>query len=211
MIREILGKKIGMTQILDEDASLIAATLVEIKPVCILETVSYPKGLRVKIGCFKVPKERINKVSKPILGYFKKLGIEPYKVIREVTADDENKLERTQQVGTDFFKQGDVVSVQVKSKGRGFQGGMKRWGWRGGPGGHGSTSHRRIGSSGATTYPGRIIKGIHMPGHMGNRYVTIKNIKVLRIDQKKELVFLRGAIPGSINSVVLIKKVGDSR
>jgi len=145
------------------------------------------------------------------LGYFKKLGIEPYKVIREVTADDENKLERTQQVGTDFFKQGDVVSVQVKSKGRGFQGGMKRWGWRGGPGGHGSTSHRRIGSSGATTYPGRIIKGIHMPGHMGNRYVTIKNIKVLRIDQKKELVFLRGAIPGSINSVVLIKKVGVSR
>lgn len=210
MIREILGKKLGMTQIFDKDANLLASTLVLIKPACVLEKVSLPKGLRAKIGCFEVSKERMSKVKKPQLGYFKKIGIVPYKVIRQVMVDDDSKLELKKEIGVDIFKVGDIVNVRAKSKGRGFQGGMKRYGWHGGPGSHGSTSHRRIGSVGATTYPGRVVKGHHMPGHMGNRYITIQNLKVLKIDKAKEVIFLQGAIPGWRNSVVLIKKMNKS-
>ena len=207
MIKEIVGKKLGMTQVFDENANLVATTLIEVKPVCVLEKITYPKGVRARIGCFKIGEKRVAKVKKPVLGYFTKLGVAPYKLIKEVQVEDEEALELKKEVGIDIFSENTIVNVRAKSKGRGFQGGMKRHGWRGQPGSHGATSHRRLGSAGACTYPGKIIKGLHMPGHMGDCYVTIKNLKVLKIDKDKEVLFVKGAIPGAPNAVVFIKKV----
>ncbi|MBL7080958.1 MAG: 50S ribosomal protein L3 [Candidatus Omnitrophica bacterium] len=105
-----------------------------------------------------------------------------------------------------LLKIGESIDVSGTSKGRGFQGGMKRWNWSGGPGGHGSTSHRRIGSIGPSTEPGRVWKGTHLPGHMGNRRVTIQNLKIVKIDKDNNLLAIKGAIPGHINSTVRIRK-----
>jgi large subunit ribosomal protein L3 len=205
MIKEIFGKKLGMTQIFNGEGDLEAVSLVEIEPVCILEKVKYPNKTKVKIGCFKVEEKKVKKVKKSILGYFNKLGVGPYKLIREVEIEDTNNIEEKKEVGIEIFNEGDIVDVRGKTKGRGFAGGMKRHNWRGQPASHGSTTHRRIGSAGTTTYPGRILRGHRMPGHMGNVFRTIKNLKILKIDKEKKLLFIKGAIPGARGSVVKIK------
>ncbi len=207
MIREILGKKLGMTQIFDEEGNLVAVTVIEIEPACILEKIKYPTKEKVKIGCFKVPESKINKVKKPILGYFKKIGVSPYRVIKEVDFDDADGIEPKKEIGVEIFSEGELVDVRGRTKGRGFQGGMKRWGWAGQPASHGSMTHRRIGSAGASTFPGRIIKGHHMPGHMGNENRTIKNLKVIKVDKENNLLFLKGAVPGYNGATVLVRKV----
>jgi large subunit ribosomal protein L3 len=204
MIKEIFGKKIGMTQIFNEDGDLVGVTLVEIEPACILEKVEYPTKTKVKIGCFKVEEKKIDKIKKPILGYFNKLGVSPYKLIREVEPSGE-EIESKKEVGIEIFDKGDIVDVRAKTKGRGFAGGMKRHNWRGQPASHGSTTHRRIGSAGTTTYPGRILKGHRMPGHMGNVYRTIRNLEILNVDKEKGLIFIKGSVPGSRGTVVKIK------
>jgi large subunit ribosomal protein L3 len=207
MIKEIFGKKLGMTQIFDNEGNLVGVTVVEIEPACILEKVSYPSKEKVKIGCFRIPENRINKVKKPILGYFKKIELPPYKIIREVDFDSTQEIKAKQEFGVEIFKEGELVDVRARTKGRGFQGGMKRHGWSGQPKSHGSTTHRRIGSAGASTFPARIVKGHRMPGHMGNVIRTIKNIKVLKVDKEKNVLFLKGAVPGSIGCNLLIRKV----
>jgi len=207
MIRELLGKKIGMTQIFADNADFIGVTALEVEPACILEKVVYPKGIKAKVGYFKVSENKINKVKKPFLGFFKKIGVSPYKIIKEVDVEKDNEIELKKEIGVDIFKEGEFVDVRAKSKGKGFQGGMKRHGWRGQPRTHGSTTHRRIGSSGSTTFPGRIIKGLKMPGHMGDSYVTIKNLKVIKVDNQKNILYICGAVPGANGAVVSIKRV----
>jgi len=227
MIKEIYGKKIGMTQDFDVEGNLLAVTLLEVEPVCLLDKISYSTKSRVRIGCFKLNGKKISKVKKPLAGYFKKVGAEAYKLIREVApqagADfsflsekservDEPSQETTEnkrQIGIDdIFKEGDVIDVQAKTKGKGFTGGMKRHGWRGGPRTHGSTSHRRIGSAGSSAYPSRIMKGKRMPGHMGNKFRTTKNLKVLKVDKDKNILFISGCVPGARGAVVRLRKIG---
>ncbi len=208
MIREVVGKKLGMTHIFDEEANLVAITIVEIGSMCVLEKVFYPKGIKVKVGYFKVSPSKTKRIKKPLKGYFTKLGVPFYEVIKEVDIEDEKNLKVKEEFGIEVLKEGEIIDVRGKSKGRGFQGGVKRFGWQGQPKTHGSTTHRRIGSAGATTFPGRIIKGHRMPGHMGNFHCTIKNLKILKIDKEKNLLYIKGAIPGAINSKVFIKRVG---
>ena len=207
MIRELLGKKIGMTQIFAQNADFIGVTALEVEPACILEKVTYSKGVKAKVGYFKVSDNKVNEVKKPLLGFFKKIGVSPYKIIKEVDIENDDEIEPRKEMGIDIFKEGDFVNVRAKSKGKGFQGGMKRHGWRGQPRTHGSTTHRRIGSSGSTTFPGRIIKGLKMPGHMGDSYVTVKNLKVVKVDSQKNILYIYGAVPGANGAVVSIKKV----
>lgn len=207
MIKEIIGRKLGMTQVFDADANLVGVSVIEVEGACILEKVEYQKGVKAKIGCVKVPQEKIHKVKKPLLGYFRKIGTSPYKIVKEVDIEDANTLEIKKEVGIEIFSAGDSVDVRAKTKGRGFQGGMKRHGWSGQPRSHGSTTHRRIGSVGASTFPGRIIKGLGMPGHMGNRYITVKNLKVVKVDKGRNVLLVKGAIPGGNKSIVFIKKV----
>lgn len=236
MIREIYGKKIGMTQMFNEKGDLIPMTLIEMEPVYILEKVVYPTKIKAKIGCFKIKENRIGKVKKPIRGYFNKLGVSPYKLIKEVEIEkdtdfsfdkaedistevsestggedsfqEEQKVSRDpREIGVEIFSGGDIVNTRAKTKGRGFAGGMKRHHWHGQPKSHGSTTHRRIGSAGASAYPSKIIKGLNMPGHMGSSFRTIKKLKVLKVDKDKSILFIEGSIPGSRGTIVCVKKV----
>lgn len=207
MLTEILGKKIGMTQVFDGQARRIPVTVIEIDPVCILEKVIHPKTVKAKVGYKKVAAHRQDRVKKPLLGYFKKLNIAPYAVIRELSVSDPDTLEVAKEVGVEIFAEGDIVDVRAKSKGRGFQGGMKRHGWHGGKASHGSMTHRRMGSAGSNTTPGRVLRGHRMPGHMGNSYVTVKNLRVVKVDAARKDLYLEGAVPGAVNSTILIKKV----
>ena len=196
-----------MTQIFAQNADFIGVTALEVEPACILEKVTYPEGVKARVGYFKVSDNKINKVKKPLLGFFKKIGVPPYKIVKEVDVEKDNEIEPKKEIGVDILKEGEFVDVRAKSKGRGFQGGMKRHGWRGQPRTHGSTTHRRIGSSGSTTFPGRIIKGLKMPGHMGDSYVTVKNLKVVKVDSEKNILYICGAVPGAQGAVVSIKRV----
>jgi len=222
MIREIFGKKLGMTQIFDKEGSLCPVTLIEVEPVELLETIDYPKGKAARIACFKCEEKKIDKINKPVLGYFKKLGVSPHKLIREVGLLEEKvapkktegdakeevpEQKEQKEFGVELFNDGDMVDVKGRTKGRGFAGGVKRHGWHGGPASHGSMTHRRIGSNGANTDPGRVVRGHRMPGHMGNVIRVMKKLKVLKIDKEKNLLFISGSIPGHRGTVVSIKKI----
>lgn len=209
-----------MTQIFDKEGAFLGVTLVEIEPVHVLETFEHAGRKVARIGCFKCEEKKVDKIKKPVLGYFKKMGAAPYKLIREVelaaeikeskdkaASDETSPAEVQKEFGVDIFSEGSVVDVKAKTKGRGFAGGMKRHGWHGGPASHGSMTHRRIGSNGANTDPGRVVRGHRMPGHMGDVWRVMKKLKVLKIDKEKNLVFISGSIPGHRGTVVSIRKI----
>jgi large subunit ribosomal protein L3 len=195
----ILGKKIGMTQIFTPKGSRISVTAIEAGPCPILAI----KEKHLQLG-FDLAKEA--NLKKPVSAYFKKLNVAGRKFIREVLKDQPGEYKVGQELKVDIFKEGDFVDICGTSIGKGFQGGMKRWHWHGGPKTRGSTSHRRVGSIGSSTTPGRVWKGHHMPGHMGMCRVTIQNLKVVRVDSDNNLLLVKGAVPGHKNSYLIIRK-----
>jgi len=195
----ILGKKIGMTQFFTEDGSLVSVTAVEAGPCPVLAV----KEKSLQLGFDQVEEKRL---KKPIAGYFKKINVSGRKFIREVSKDPLKEYKVGEELKVDIFAPGDFVDVTGVSIGKGFQGGMKRWHWKGGPATHGHTSHRRVGSIGSTTTPGRVFRGHHMPGHMGAERVTTQNLKVVKADLENNILLIKGSIPGSKNGYVVIKK-----
>jgi len=195
----LLGKKIGRTQVYAEDGALLDVTVIEAGPCPVLAI----KERSIQIG-FDSAKE--SRVKKPLLGYFKKINVPCRKVIKEFIREESKEYKVGEELKVDLFKPGDFVDVSGISIGKGFQGGMKRWHWHGGPQTHGSTSHRRVGSIGSTTTPGRVWKGHHLPGHMGNRLTTLQNLKVIKIDAENNLLLVKGSVPGHKNSYLIIKK-----
>ncbi len=196
----LLGKKVGMTHVFTEQGDWVGVTAIEAGPCPVLAV----RDKNIQLG-FDAAKTEKN-VAKPQAGYFKKRNISVHKVIREVPRDASKEYKIGDQVTVELFKIGDFVDVIGTSLGKGFQGGMKRWNWKGGPQTHGSTSHRRVGSIGSTTTPGRVWRGHHMPGHMGNKRVTIQNLKVIKVDIENNLLLVGGAVPGHKNGYVLIRK-----
>jgi large subunit ribosomal protein L3 len=195
----ILGKKIGMTHVFSAGDRLVSVTAIEAGPCPVLAV----KEKSIQLG-FDLAKEA--RVKKPLTGYFKKLNIAPRKIIREVLKEPQQEYKVGEELKVDLFKPGDFVDVIGTSKGKGFQGGMKRWHWSGGSRTHGSTSHRRVGSLGSSTTPGRVWKGHHLPGHMGAQQVTAQNLKVVKVDAQNNLLLVEGAVPGSKNSYLMIRK-----
>ncbi len=195
----LLGKKLGMTQVFAGDGKLISVTAIEAGPCPILAV----KEKSIQVG-FDLAKE--SRTKKPLSGYFKKVNIAPRKIIRELLKSPAKEYKVAEELKVDLFKPGDFVDITGTSKGKGFQGGMKRWHWKGGPQTHGSTSHRRVGSIGSTTTPGRVWKGHHLPGHMGSRRTTVENLQVVNIDLQNNLLLVQGAVPGAKNSYLIIKK-----
>lgn len=195
----LIGKKIGMTQVFNEEGRRIPITAIEAGPCPVLAV----KQNSVQLG-FELASEK--RLKKPQSGYFKKLNIAPRKVIKEFLKGQSETYEIGQELKADLFKPGDFVDVTGVSIGKGFQGGMKRWHWHGGPRTHGSTSHRRVGSIGSTTTPGRVWKGHHMPGHMGSATVTVQNLRVIKVDAENNLLMVKGAVPGHKNSYLVVKK-----
>jgi large subunit ribosomal protein L3 len=201
MIRGLLGKKIGMTQIFDTEGNVIPVTAVEVGPCVVLAVKDNPK--KVLLGFETVKEGRLNK---PEAGFFKKLGLTPLRRIEEVTSTDNKDYAVGQEIKADFFKPGDFVDVTGTTIGKGFQGGMKRWNWGGGPAAHGSMHHRRVGSIGSSSDPSRVYRGQHMPGHMGMDTQTTQNLRVLHVDMDKNLILVKGAIPGHKNGYVTVNK-----
>jgi large subunit ribosomal protein L3 len=195
----ILGKKIGMTQLYDDTGRLTPVTVIEAGPCPIVGL----KEKNIQIG-FDAVKEK--SLSKPVLGIYKKAGITPRRILREVPMNAGEQYQVGQEIKVDIFSPGEKVDVVGTSIGKGFQGGMRRWHWKGGSKTHGSTSHRRPGSIGSTTTPGRVWKGHHMPGHMGNDTVTIAGLRVVKVDAANNLLAVKGAVAAHKNNYIIVRK-----
>jgi len=199
----IVGKKLGMTQIFDESGRAVPVTVIEARPGVVMEVKTGDKhGYEaIKVGFFEDKKEK--HYTRAQLGAFKKAGIEPQRLLMEM---DMGGKAVGEQVTLEGFAAGDKVIVSGTSKGKGFQGGMKRHNFKGGPGGHGSMFNRAPGSIGSSATPSRVLKGKRMPGHMGTDRVTVKNLRVADVRMEQNLILIEGAVPGGKNSVVEIRK-----
>ncbi|MFQ5456368.1 MAG: 50S ribosomal protein L3 [Nitrospirota bacterium] len=205
MINGILGEKLGMTQVYREDGSVIAVTVVEGGPCWVTQkkTIGNDGYNAIQIS-FREVKEK--KVNKPMSGHFKKTKVSPMRYQREVKGDV-SKVELGQMISIDIFEKGEKVDVTSISKGKGFAGVVKRYHFKGGPATHGSMFHRVPGSIGNSAYPSRVWKNKKMPGQMGNKKVTIKRLEIIDIRKEDNLLFIKGAIPGSKGSIIEIKKI----
>jgi large subunit ribosomal protein L3 len=200
---EIIGRKLGMTQIFTDDGRVVPVTVIEAGPCCVVQVKTFEReGYEgVKIGFSEITK--VKRVNKPMSGVFKKAGVKPYKVLREIR---KGNLKVGEFVTVGIFSKGDKVKVSGVSKGKGFQGVMKRHNYAGGPDSHGSMFNRAPGSIGASSYPSRVWKGKGLPGHMGSERVTVRNLKVADVKPDQNLLLVEGAVPGANGTIVEIKK-----
>ena len=208
MIKVIFGEKLGMSQIFEKDV-VVPVTLVEAKPCVVVQKKTKEKDgySAIQLG-FGELKEK--DATKPQLGYFKKREIPPKKYLREVRTEDIEQLKVGDEIKVDVFEKGDLVNVTGISKGKGFQGVVKRHGFKGGPASHGSKHwHRRPGSIGASADPSRVIKGKKMPGRMGMKKVTVRNLQVVEVDKEESLLLIKGCLPGKRGSLLCIKSAKD--
>lgn len=198
----ILGKKIGMTQIFTDKGEICPVTIIEAGPCCVVQVKTLEKDgyEAVKIGFLETDEKKLNK---PTLGIFKKSGLKPYKILREFPIKG---MKVGEFITVEKFAKGDKVSVSGTSKGKGFQGVMKRHHFAGGPGSHGSMFNRAPGSIGASSFPSRVWKNKKLPGHMGLDRNTIKNLEVVDVRTEQNLILIKGAVPGAKGSLVEIKK-----
>jgi large subunit ribosomal protein L3 len=206
MIQGMIGRKIGMTQLFRDDGEVVV-TAIEVGPCFVTQVKSEAKDgyNAVQLGFGEA--KRLNSPQK---GHLKEIG--QFKHLREFSVEDVNSVQVGQKVDVDMFKPGDLLDVTGISKGKGFAGVVKRHHFAGGPKTHGqSDRHRAPGSIGATTSPGRVLKGMRMAGHMGDRRVTERNLKVLDVDSARHLLLVKGAVPGSKKGLLLIKKAGGGK
>lgn len=204
MKKALIGKKVGMTQIFDEAGKVIPVTVIEVGPCTVtqIKTVEQDGYQAVQLG-FGDVKE--SKLTKPKLGKFTKSKIAPKKYLREFKLDSIEGLNVGDELKADVFAVGDKVDVQGITKGKGFQGVIKRHGQSRGPMGHGSMYHRRPGSMGPTSTPGRVFPGKNLPGHMGTLTVTIQNLEVIKVDLDKNAILVKGSVPGAKGAILKIK------
>ena len=201
----ILGKKIGMTQFIRPDGRLVPATAVEAGPCVVTELRNQEKNgyKAIQLGYGELKEKHANKATRM---NFSKKNLPLKRHLKEVRLESQENYEIGQEIKVDVFKAGDIVDVQGTSIGKGFAGGMKRWHWRGGPKSHGSMFHRRIGSAGASSFPSRTWPGHHMPGHLGDVQKTIQNLEVLKVDATRNLLLVKGSVPGKENGVLFIRR-----
>lgn len=203
MVSTILGRKIGMTQVWDDDDNVVPVTVIQAGPCTVSqvktkETDGYD-AVQIGFGDIKA-----KKVNKPMAGHFAKAGVEPMRFLREVRVEDASEYKPGDQVTVADFAEVKAVDVTGTSKGKGFQGTIKRWNFSRGPMTHGSRNQRKPGSIGQCAYPARVRKGLHMAGHMGDERVTVKNLKLVRVDADQDLLLVKGAVPGGKNALVQV-------
>ncbi|MBE0576354.1 MAG: 50S ribosomal protein L3 [Desulfuromonadales bacterium] len=211
MIQGILGKKLGMTQVFAVDGRRIPVTVVEAGPCTVLqkktESIDGYNALQVGFSAKKT-----HRVNKPMMGHFKKADQGAFSCLRELAAEDIDSYQVGDQITCDaVFKAGDIVDVTGTSKGKGFQGVIKRWGFSGGRATHGSHFHRAPGSIGMSAWPSRVHKAKKMPGQMGNARVTLQNLEIVEVRPEQNLILVKGAIPGANQGLVLIRKCIKSK
>ena len=222
MKKAILAEKVGMTQIFNEQGQLVPVTVLKAGPCSVLQvkTVENDGYEAVQVGFGEVKEKIVTKdgsgkkvirnphgATKAEAGHAKKAGVAVPKFVREFKFENAAEYVPGETViKADIFAEGDKVDVTAKSKGKGYAGGIKRYGLKSGPSGHGSKYHRHAGSNGSATTPGRVMKGKKMPGHMGTEQVTVQNLEVVKIDVENDLILVRGAVPGPKKSLVCIKE-----
>lgn len=221
MKKAILATKVGMTQVFGEDGSLIPVTVLQAGPCYVtqIKTVENDGYSAVQVGFVDKKEKVINKdktgkkeivhrhgVTQAQQGHFKKAGVSAKRYLREFKFENADEYSLAQEIKADIFAVGDKVDASAISKGKGFQGAIKRHGQSRGPMAHGSKYHRHAGSNGACSSPSRVFKGKKMPGHMGCEAVTVKNLEVVRVDAEKNLLLVKGAVPGSKKALVTIKE-----
>ena len=205
MVNEIYGTKIGMTQIFDENGVAIPVTAIEAKPLTVVAKKTADKdGYNAIVVSFGDVKEK--NVNKPRKGLFAKDGVEVQRHLREIKVENVDEYEIGSKITVEALNDIKAVDVQATSKGKGFQGVIKRHGQHRGPMGHGSMYHRRPGSMGSTTTPGRVFKGKKLPGHMGSKTSTVLNLEVVKVDTDKNVVLVKGSVPGAKKAVVRVRK-----
>jgi len=204
MVKGLLGRKLGMTRIFTEDGRWIHVTLLQAGPCTVVQrkTKNHDGYEAVQVGFDDIKEARC---KKPLRGHFEKVAVHPKRVLREFRVDVSSELKPGDEIRTDIFKAGDRVDVSGTSKGKGFAGVMKRYGYQGGPGTHGSNFHRRPGSIGQSAWPAEVIKGKGLPGHMGHEKTTTQNLEVIDVDLEKNLLVVRGPVPGANGGLVVVK------
>ncbi len=208
MVEGIIGKKIGMTQTFDEQGNVIPVTVIQAGPCAVIQKKSVDRDgyAAVQLGFVESsPRKRPNQ---PTLGHFKASEIPPTWILREFRFDGSAEVKPGDQFTVDIFQVGDRLNITGTSKGKGFAGVVKRWGFHGGRKTHGSMFHRAPGSIGASAYPSRVTKGKRMPGHMGSERRTVRNLTVVETDQEQNLLLVKGAVPGAEGGYLIIKKAG---
>ena len=204
MKKGIIGRKIGMTQIFDEKGNVIPVTVIEAGP-CVVAQVKTTENdgyNAVQLGFGDVKDKHINK---PEAGHFAKAKLANKKHLREFRLDSIEGIKVGDEVKADVFEAGEKIDVQGTSKGKGFQGVIKRHGQHRGPMGHGSMYHRRPGSMGSTSTPGRVFKGKKLPGHMGVQKITIQNLEIIKVDMDKNVLLVKGSVPGPKGAILKLK------
>ena len=209
MKKAILATKVGMTQIFNEDGVLTPVTVLQAGPVVVtqVKTVENDGYSAVQVG-FADKREKL--VNKPLKGHFDKAGVSYKRYIREFKLEDAENYALGQEIKADIFVAGDKIDVTAISKGKGFQGAIKRHGQSRGPMAHGSKFHRHAGSNGSSSDPSRVFKGKKMPGQMGNKKVTVQDLEIVRVDAENNLLLVKGAVPGPKKAMVTIKETVKS-
>lgn len=205
MKKAILATKVGMTQIFNETGTLIPVTVLQAGPCVVtqVKTVENDGYAAVQVG-FVDKREKL--VNKPAKGHFDKAGVSYKRYVRELKLENAAEYEVKAEIKADIFKEGDKVDASAISKGKGFQGAIKRYGQHRGPMAHGSKFHRHQGSNGSATTPGRVFKGKGMPGQMGGKKVTVQNLEVVRVDAENNIILVKGAVPGPKKCLVTLKE-----
>ncbi len=205
MKKAILATKVGMTQIFNETGALIPVTVLQAGPCVVtqVKTVANDGYDAVQVG-FVDKREKL--LKKPQKGHFDKAGVSYKRYLREFRFDNAAEYEVKQEIKADIFKEGDKIDASAISKGKGFQGAIKRYGQHRGPMAHGSKFHRHQGSNGSATTPGRVFKGKGMPGHMGCKKVTVQNLEVVKVDVENNVILVKGAVPGPKKCLVTLKE-----
>jgi large subunit ribosomal protein L3 len=208
MVNGLIAKKIGMTQLLQDDGTMVPVTVVQAGPCVVVQkkTVLKDGYDAIQLGFVEFIKPK--NVNKPMGGHFKKANAAPVRVLREMRTEGEAAMNPGDKVMVDMFNANEKVHVVGTSKGRGFAGFVKRHHFGGGRASHGSMFHRAPGSIGASAYPSRVLKGMRMAGHLGAARATVQNIQVARVDQENNLLYLRGAVPGPNGGYLVVEKSG---
>jgi large subunit ribosomal protein L3 len=205
-IEGIIGKKVGMTQVFAEDGALVPVTVIQAGPCLVVQKKTADKDGYDAVQIGLVEKISNRRVTSAMRGHFEKAGVQPVRTLAEVSySGDANVGDKVQ---VDMFKPGDSIDVVGQSKGKGFQGVVKRHHFRGGAATHGSMFHRAPGSIGSSAFPSRVLKGMRAAGHMGDDTVTQRNVKVVRVDAETNILVVKGAVPGASGGYVVIRKKG---
>ena len=203
MKKAIIAKKVGMTQVFSPEGEIIPVTVLEAGPCSVVQVKSLAKdgyeAIQVSFGAIKA-----KNVTKPVAGHYEKVDQEPKRRLKEFRLEDAASYEIGQELKADIFEAGDHVDISGVSKGKGFQGNIKRHGQSRGPMAHGSKYHRAVGSMGASSDPSRVFKGKNRPGHMGSENCTVQNMTIVKADAEKNLLLVKGAVPGSNGSIVYV-------